>query len=157
VPGVRIVQAATETDWGTARRLIEAYAASLGVDLCFQNIDDELAHMRSMYAPPRGAMLLASDGDEVLGCVALRAFDDTTGEMKRLYVLPAARGRALGRVLAAAVVAKAREAGYARLVLDTLPDMHAAQALYVSMGFNPIDSYRYNPVPGAVYMELRLR
>ena len=153
---IRVVRAETPRDWTWARALIEEYAAGLGVDLCFQNFDDEIEHLSSHYGPPRGVMLLAMDGEEVLGCVGLRAHDETTGEIKRLYVAPAARGRALGRTLAIAVIHAAREYGYQRLVLDTLPTMQAAQALYASLGFHIIDAYRYNPVKGTVFMELEL-
>ena len=154
---VRLVRAVTPHHWAQARRLIEEYAASLGVDLCFQNFDEEIEHLSSHYGPPRGALLLAVDGEEAIGCVGLRAYDDTTGEVKRLYVAPAARGRDLGRALAGAIVAIGRENGFQRLVLDTLPGMQAAQALYRSLGFRAMDAYRFNPVAGTVFMELDLR
>lgn len=154
---VRLVRAATAADWTQARRLIEEYAASLNVDLCFQNFDEEIEHLSAHYGPPRGAMLLAFDGDDAIGCVGLRAHDDTTGEIKRLYVAPSARGRALGRTLAEAIIEAAREHGFRRLVLDTLPTMQTAQALYASLGFRAMDAYRHNPVQGTVYMELDLR
>ena len=152
----RVIRAKTPRDWEQARVLIEEYAAGLGVDLCFQNFDEEIEHLASHYGPPRGALLLAFDGDDAIGCVGLRSYDETTGEIKRLYVAPAARGRALGRTLATAVIATAREHGYQRLVLDTLPSMQAAQALYASLGFRAIDAYRYNPVQGTVFMQLLL-
>lgn len=155
-PDVILVRAAIPSQWQDARRLIEEYAASLGVDLEFQDFAGEMERLTGEYGPPRGAMLLAMDGDTALGCVGLRPFDATTGEVKRLYVAPVARGRAVGRTLADAVVALARELGYQRLVLDTLPTMRAAQALYTSIGFKTIDPYRYNPVPGTVFMELVL-
>jgi putative acetyltransferase len=155
-PDVQLVRAATATEWEQARRLIEEYAASLGIDLGFQDFAGELARLESEYGPPRGALLLAMDGDDAIGCVGLRAFDGATGEVKRLYVAPAARGRALGRRLAGAIVEVAREYGYPRLVLDTLPSMHSAQTLYQSLGFQPIDAYRYNPIAGTVFMELIL-
>ena len=153
---IRVARAETPRDWTWARALIEEYAAGLGVDLCFQNFDDEIEHLSSHYGPPRGVMLLALDGDSAIGCVGLREHDDVTGEIKRLYVAPAARGRDLGKALARAVIDVARESGYRRLVLDTLPTMQAAQALYASLGFRSIDPYRYNPVKGTVYMELDL-
>ena len=154
---LRIVRARTPRDWARAQELINEYAASLGVDLCFQNFDEEIEHLATHYGPPRGALLLALEGDATVGCVALRAHDDSTGEVKRLYVVPGARGRDLGRMLASRIVEIGREHGFERLVLDTLPTMQAAQALYASLGFKPINSYRYNPVQGTVYMALDLR
>ena len=151
-----MVHAATPEQWSAARRLIEEYAASLDVDLSFQDFAHELDTLEQQYGPPRGAMLLAMDGVEVLGCVGLRAIDESTGEVKRLYVVPRGRGREIGRALATAVIDTGRELGYVRLRLDTLPTMDAARALYASLGFRAIPSYRYNPVPGTVFMELRL-
>jgi ribosomal protein S18 acetylase RimI-like enzyme len=156
VSTLRLVRADTPHEWVLARQLIEEYARSLGVDLCFQNFDEEMEHLAEHYGPPRGALLLALDGEAAVGCVALRAHDDTIGEIKRLYVAPAARGRDAGRTLANAIVAIARQRGYRRLVLDTLPTMQAAQALYASLGFKAIAPYRYNPVPGTVFMALDL-
>ena len=153
---VRLVRADTPREWEQARVLIEEYAAGLGVDLCFQNFDEEIEHLAAHYGPPAGALLLAMDGESAIGCVGLRAHDDTAGEIKRLYVAPAARGRDVGRTLANAIVAIARQRGYRRLVLDTLPSMQAAQALYASLGFESIAPYRYNPVPGTVFMQLDL-
>ncbi|HET6462877.1 MAG TPA: GNAT family N-acetyltransferase [Candidatus Krumholzibacteria bacterium] len=153
----RVIRATTPRDWEQARVLIEEYAAGLGVDLCFQNFDEEIEHLATHYGPPRGALLLAFDGEKAVGCVGLREHDATTGEVKRLYVAPTARGRDLGRALASAIVETGRERGYSRLVLDTLPSMQAAQALYVSLGFRTIEAYRYNPVQGTVFMELNLR
>lgn len=150
---MRIVKATTPRDWEEAHRLVEEYAAGLGVDLCFQNFDEEIADLSAHY----GTFLLAMDGDMPLGCVGLRQWDAVTGEIKRLYVAPAARGRALGRTLAEAIIDAGRAHGYQRLVLDTLPTMQAAQALYASLGFKAIESYRYNPIQGTVFMELDLR
>lgn len=145
-------------DWQRARALIEEYAAALGHDLSFQNIAHELDHLADEYsAPGGGAFLLAFDGDECLGCVGVRRFGGHDGEIKRLYVVPAARGRGLGLMLARAIVAEGRRLGYARLLLDTLSFMQEAQSLYGSLGFRQIAAYRYNPLPGATYYELALR
>jgi ribosomal protein S18 acetylase RimI-like enzyme len=91
-----------------------------------------------------------------VGCIAMRRIDDRTCEMKRLYVRPQARGEALGRRLAKRLCEEAREAGYSRICLDTLASMAAAQKLYESMGFTPIDPYIYSPLPGTKFLALEL-
>jgi ribosomal protein S18 acetylase RimI-like enzyme len=138
------------------RALLREYADGLGVDLCFQDFEAELAALPGKYAPPRGRLLLAWRGDELLGCVALRPVDARDGEMKRLYVRPQARGEGLGRRLAQRIVDEARAAGYARLCLDTLPTMTGAQALYAALGFVPVAPYVFNPVPGTRFLALAL-
>lgn len=147
----------SEEDWWQARRLIETYVAALGLDLGFQGLARELEELRTVYGPPAGAFLLAQAGGRQIGCVGLRQFAPGDGEIKRLYVDPAARGLGVGRLLAEAIVVEGRRLGYTRLLLDTLPSMGAAQALYASLGFRPVPAYRYNPLPGTVYLELRLR
>jgi ribosomal protein S18 acetylase RimI-like enzyme len=139
-----------------ARRLIEEYAASLDVDLEFQGIDDELAELPGDYVPPRGGLYLARDGDRILGCVALRPLEGAVAELKRLWVRPEARGSGAGRLLVARALDDARNAGYVRVRLDTLPDQRAAHALYRSFGFVEIEPYRHNPVDGTAYLELVL-
>jgi GNAT superfamily N-acetyltransferase len=148
--------ATSKEDWRRARELIEEYAASLDVDLTFQDLAAELAHLSAEYGPPSGALLLARHDDAIVGCVGLRRWADGVGEIKRLYVTPAGRGAGVGRLLATGIVAKARALGYGRVVLDTLPSMTEARALYVSLGFAPIAAYRFNPVPGTSFLALDL-
>jgi putative acetyltransferase len=141
------IRPAGPDDLETVRGFLREYADGLGVDLSFQDFDSELADPLGFYE----LVLLADDG-----CVALRRIDELTCEMKRLYVRPAGRGSGLGRQLAEAVIAAARERGYSRMLLDTLPEMTAAQALYRSLGFRETEPYRHNPVPGAAFLELTL-
>ncbi|PYM19006.1 MAG: hypothetical protein DMD81_04530 [Candidatus Rokuibacteriota bacterium] len=142
--------------WSAARRLIEEYAASLDVDLEFQNFRDEVNALPREYGAPHGALILAERDGVVVGCVALRKLAEGVCEMKRLYVIPGSRDLGLGRTLCETVIAEARRLGYTRMRLDTLPSMGRAQDLYVSLGFKPTTPYRDNPVPGAKFMELAL-
>jgi len=139
------------------RRLFEEYAASLDIDLCFQNFDLELETLPGAYAPPDGTIVVAYADGEPGGCAALRKIGDGVCEMKRLYVRPAHRGAGIGRGLAEAIVARARETGYATMRLDTLETMTEANALYLSLGFRKCPPYCYNPCEHPVYMELSLR
>lgn len=138
------------------RFLFLEYQSEIGVDLCFQGFANELANLPGDYSLPSGRLLLAVDGNAAIGCVALRALSNATCEMKRLYVRPAARGRGVGRLLTRAVLSAARESGYERVLLDTLPSMSAARALYHSLGFTEVPPYCHNPIPGASYLALDL-
>jgi ribosomal protein S18 acetylase RimI-like enzyme len=162
------------------RDLFSEYAAALGVDLCFQNFDDELARLPGDYAEPRGALLVAlvdaadstlpasahvlhrAQGTpaHVAGCCALRPLDTAdypnAAEMKRLYVRPAFRGLGLGRQLVEAILDAARSAGYACVLLDTLDDMETARTLYEELGFEEIPPYYHNPIAGSHYLKVEL-
>lgn len=154
---MRIVDGNGEEELPEVRRLFEEYAASLEVDLAFQDFERELRELPGEYAPPAGRILLALDDDEPAGCVALRPYEPDVCEMKRLYVRPAFQGTGLGRRLGEAIVEAGRDAGYRLMRLDTLPTMEAARGLYRSFGFEEIEAYRHNPVHGTTFFQLRLR
>ena len=155
---IDIAPARFPEDTETVRALFKEYIGGLGVDLSFQDVERELADIPGKYVPPAGTILLAWDRETLaVGCVALRALP-TEGdcEMKRLYVRPKARGQDLGRQLAEAVIAFARNAKHQRVLLDTLASMRTAQALYASLGFSATEPYYSNPMPGTKYLALRL-
>ena len=143
-------------DLEVVRALFGEYANSLGIDLAFQGFESELAELPGKYLPPAGRLLLAWQGARAVGAIALRPLDANTCEMKRLYVRPEARGEQLGRRLVERICREARDAGYARICLDTLPMMVSAQSLYESLGFVPTEPYAFNPIPGTKFLALDL-
>ncbi len=142
------------------RGLFREYAASLQVDLCFQDFESELAALPGEYAEPRGVLLLARNGQDLLGCCALRPLDNAdyvnACEMKRLYVRPAHRSEGIGRRLVEAVLDSARLADYDCVLLDTLDDMESARELYKDLGFEEIAPYYHNPIEGSHYLKVNL-
>ena len=157
MPIVELLTPATPELLAATRVVFRDYAQSLGIDLCFQNFEAELAALPGEYALPQGALLLALVDGEVAGCGALRALPGSdyanACEMKRLYVRPAYRKFGLGRLLAQALFDRGRQAGYSAMLLDTLDEMEAARGLYASLGFEEIPPYYFNPVPGAHYLK----
>jgi len=143
-----------------AREILREYAASLGIDLRFQDFDAELASLPGEYAAPSGRLLLAYVDGALAGCGGLRALPDADEanacEMKRLYVRPAFRRFGLGRVLAEALLDEARRAGYSAMLLDTLDEMESARELYATLGFVEVPPYYFNPIPGAHYLKAAL-
>ncbi len=160
-PPIELRRAEPAHDLAQATEVFREYAASLEVDLCFQNFDAELATLPGDYAPPGGYLLLAFVGGELAGCGALRALADVdyanACEMKRLYVRPGFRRYGLGRALAEALLDEARRSGYSAMLLDTLDDMEAARELYATLGFEEVPPYYFNPLPGAHYLKAELR
>ena len=152
-----IRDAAPDADIDAVRELFLEYQAAIGVDLCFQGFREELATLPGAYSRPAGRLLLAVDGRKILGCVGLRPLGGSDCEMKRLYVRPEARGLCHGRLLVTTVLAEARMASYRRVLLDTLPSMSEAIALYRSLGFADAAPYCHNPIAGALYFSLELR
>jgi len=138
------------------RSLFQEYAASLNFDLDFQDFREELATLPGKYAPPLGSILVAKENGETVGCVAVRPLGGEVCEMKRLYVRPSHRGRRVGWELALAIIEEAKRLGYKAMRLDTVVAMKEASALYPALGFQPIDAYCYNPLPDAMYFELKL-
>lgn len=151
---IDIRPAITADDIDVVRTLFLEYAQSLGLDLGFQDFEKELATLPGAYGPPGGRLFIAWDGDgRAVGCVALRPHAENNAcEMKRLYVRREGRGAGLGRMLAEFICEEARKAGYSRIYLDTMPTMTAAIALYRSLGFEPVEPYTFNPVPGAIFL-----
>ena len=159
-PSIQLVTPTTEAQIEATRTMFAHYAAQLGVDLCFQNFDAELAELPGEYANPQGALFLALVNGEVAGCCALRPIGSVdypnAAEMKRLYVRDAYRGLGLGRQLTEAALDAARMAGYHCVLLDTLDDMESARALYQDLGFISIPPYYHNPIAGAHYLKVDL-
>lgn len=154
---MKLIQVKTDEEISQARELFREYSTWLEVSLCFQNFDKELGELPGEYVPPNGRLWLAIENERVAGCVALRKIAEGTAEMKRLYVRPEFRGKGLGRTLTEAIIEAAREVGYQRLRLDTLPGkMDRAIRMYRSLGFRDIEKYYDNPYDTAAYMELIL-
>jgi GNAT superfamily N-acetyltransferase len=153
-----VIQQAVSADaLESVRALFQEYWASFGFTPCFQNFDAELAGLPGKYAPPYGRLLLATVSGQPAGCIALRRFDQTRGEVKRLYVRPQFRGGGLGEALMNALAAEARAIGYAELIADTIPKVMAtALAMYERLGFEHTGPYS-NETPEAQHIRLRLR
>lgn len=138
------------------RELFVEYAASLHLDLYLYGFSQELLGLPGQYTRPEGRLLVAFEGDEAAGCIALRKFNKNDCEMKRLYVRPKFRGQGIGKALTEAIIAKAKDIGYNKIFLDTFTNMKEAVSLHESLGFKKTGPYYYNPLEGAVFMVLDL-
>lgn len=141
-----------------ARELFREYQTLLGLDLCFQNFEEELATLPGKYAQPSGRLYVASVDGCLAGCIALRELTCGCCEMKRLYVRDAFRGQKIGRALVGRIITDAEEIGYSRMVLDTYAEtMKEAVGLYRSFGFTETEAYYLNPNVGVLFLGLNLR
>ena len=156
IADIHITEAVWPKDRAPIARLMREYVEALEADISFQDFESEHADLPGKYVRPEGVVLIAWTADEAVGIVAYRRLGRRICEMKRLYVLPRFRGTGLGRLLVEELVRDARSHGYRRMVLDTLPSMRPAQAVYGAMGFQPIPAYYDNPLPGVIYMALDL-
>ncbi|MGZ3813666.1 MAG: GNAT family N-acetyltransferase [Mucilaginibacter sp.] len=148
--------AITFSEFEAGKKLFEEYVESLNVDLSFQGFAHELKAIGTQYGNPAGALLLALDDNTFVGCAGIRRLDDETAELKRMYVKSQYRGCHIGVTLLQRSIQVAKQLGYKKLRLDTLANMAKAQKLYSAFGFHEIPQYRFNPLPGTVYMEREL-
>jgi ribosomal protein S18 acetylase RimI-like enzyme len=146
------IRPARLADIPAVRAMLAEYVEWIGLDLAFQEIDEELDRLPGEYVPPRGALLVAEDNGQLIGMIGMRPLDATTAEMKRLFVRPDARGRGLAKRLIEELLREARAAGYTEIRLDTLPMMGDAQSLYVALGFRDIPPYYDTPIAGTRFM-----
>ncbi|WP_341834608.1 GNAT family N-acetyltransferase [Chitinophaga pollutisoli] len=148
--------ATTPEQYQSACGIFRAYARSLDFDLQFQGFEAELEHIHEQYGAPDGALILAYNGNRVVGCIAVRKFAEGESELKRMFVLPEFRGHRLGETLLQQALGAAKALGYRNVKLDTLPNMTSAIKLYEAHGFKKIAPYRFNPMQGAIFMEADL-
>lgn len=126
------------------------------LSISFQNLDDELKDPAQKYTAPEGELLVAVEGEDVLGMIAYHKHSDTRCEMKRLYVKPSCRGMKLGEKLIEELIAHARQAGYKEMVLDTIVPLQSAIHLYKKLDFTECEPYYHNPMPDVLYFRKEL-
>ena len=152
-----ITQVTSRQQIEDARALFREYETWLGMSLCFQGFEEEVTSLPGKYDPPDGRLYVAYEGDEPVGCIALRPIAHGICEMKRLYLRDAARGKGVGVRLIEQVIADGQEIGYEKMRLDTYPPkMGKAVSLYEAHGFYEIPAYYDNPHDGVLYMEKKL-
>ena len=146
----------TANDYAAAQEMFRAYAAAININLDFQHFEEELSNLSKMYSPPQGGIILASDHESVIGCVAIRRINESEGELKRMYVSPEYQNKGFGKILLQKALMLARECNYEKVKLDTLNYMSAAIHLYQQAGFYEIPPYYSNPISTAVYFEIEI-
>jgi len=151
--------AASPSDIAAVRELWREYWKSIDLPDDFQGFGEELKSLPGVYGADGGALLIAEStpGGTPAGTIALRRLNQSAGEVKRLYLRPAFRGKGLGRYLLEQVIERARAIGYEALYADTLPSMKDALSLYERLGFTRVEAYAKHPTPGAIFMKLQLR
>lgn len=154
--GLILKKAVSTQDFENGKHLFLQYIQSLDFELNFQDLDRELAEITIEYNDPSGVLLLVYDGNKAVACAGVRKIDATVAELKRMFVDPQYRGHQLGQLLLQQALTAAQKLGYRFIRLDTVPNMHAAIKLYKSVGFYEIEPYRFNPIPGAIFMEKEL-
>ena len=153
---VIVKKAKTSEEINAVRVLFQKYHKFLNADLCFQSFEEELNGLPGKYIHPDGDLLIGLIDKRIVGCVAVRKLDETTCEMKRLYVSSETRGTGLGKKMAEEIINVARNLGYETMRLDTLERLTEAMRLYEKLGFKKTDAYYRNPLPGVIYWELDL-
>ena len=154
---MNIIEAKTDAEIDAARRIFREYESWLGLDLCFQGFEEELAGLPGKYSSPDGRLFLAYSEEDLAGCAALRKIDPGVCEMKRLFVRDEFRRFGIGRLLIDKLLTAARDIGYRAMRLDTYPaKMGKAVGLYRQYGFIEIPAYYHNPYEGVLFMELQL-
>ena len=155
---IALKEVQTDKDYQLAVDLFKEYASQLGVDLAFQNFNKEIENITQEYARPDGTIVIAYQDEKTpLGCFGIRKLQDSTCELKRMYLRTEARGLGIGRQLLRKALEVGKELGYTHMRLDTLPTMLSAIRLYEKEGFYEIAPYRFNPIQGTKYMEVQLK
>ncbi|MEM7085212.1 MAG: GNAT family N-acetyltransferase [Bacteroidota bacterium] len=154
---IELKEVKSDKEYKTAIELFEEYASQIGIDLEFQNFNEEIKNIKSQYSKPNGAIFTAYNGGNLpVGCFGIRKIDKTICELKRMYLRKEARGLGTGKLLLKKAIEIGKELGFERMRLDTLPTMHSAIGLYIKVGFYEIEPYRFNPIEGTKYLEIKL-
>jgi carbonic anhydrase len=153
---VTIKPAQSEEDYLLANNLIMEYVEWLGIDLSFQNFDDEIKNLKTTYGLPDGGLFIAFREEKAVGVVGVKKFSGKECELKRMYVHPDSRSFGIGQMLLIKSIELAKELKYDFIKLDTAGWMKPAINLYLRNGFKEITAYRFNPEEGTRFFELNL-